>query len=526
MPADLLFEIGCEEIPAKMLARALAELPAHGRRAARRRARSRTASVRALGTPRRLAVIVKRPRGSPARSRRGGRRAAGVGGVRARRHADEGRPGLRREERRRRRRRSRRRRSPARRACTWSRRAHVVGSDDARAVARRCSRELAVGIAWPKSMRWGWSETAFVRPVQWLVALLGGEVVPLSWAGQTAGRADPRPSLPRAPAAIEIAVRRPLRRGAARGARRRRSRSRARPRSRASCARLEKRDRLARAPGRRAARRGRSNLGEYPVGVVRPVRSRVPRGARGDHRHRDAHAPALLRDGGRARQARAAVRDASTATIVKDPSRRRAGQRERARVAPGRREVLLRRGSQEASFDAWNQKLDGVVFQAKLGDGAKTIGDKVRRIVELVKRAADGTTRPTPRRAALQGGSRVARGRRVPRAPGRDGPPLRRALRRAARASPTRSSSTGGRRGRAQSCRRPTPRAIVAIADRIDTLVGCFAVGLEPTGSADPLRPAPRGDRHAGRSCSRMTERQRTLTYWIDTAARGARRQR
>ena len=27
MPADLLFEIGCEEIPAKMLARALAELP-------------------------------------------------------------------------------------------------------------------------------------------------------------------------------------------------------------------------------------------------------------------------------------------------------------------------------------------------------------------------------------------------------------------------------------------------------------------------------------------------------------------
>ena len=28
MPADLLFEIGCEEIPAKMLAKALADLPA------------------------------------------------------------------------------------------------------------------------------------------------------------------------------------------------------------------------------------------------------------------------------------------------------------------------------------------------------------------------------------------------------------------------------------------------------------------------------------------------------------------
>ena len=32
------------------------------------------------------------------------------------------------------------------------------------------------------------------------------------------------------------------------------------------------------------------------------------------------------------------------------------------------------------SFDDWNAKLDGVVFQAKLGDAAKTIGHKVQRI--------------------------------------------------------------------------------------------------------------------------------------------------
>ena len=38
MPADLLFEIGCEEIPAKMLAKALADLPAAVEREARRRA--------------------------------------------------------------------------------------------------------------------------------------------------------------------------------------------------------------------------------------------------------------------------------------------------------------------------------------------------------------------------------------------------------------------------------------------------------------------------------------------------------
>ena len=58
MPADLLFEIGCEEIPAKMLAKALAELPAAvGQKLTA--ARLAHGSVRVLGTPRRLAVIVK-----------------------------------------------------------------------------------------------------------------------------------------------------------------------------------------------------------------------------------------------------------------------------------------------------------------------------------------------------------------------------------------------------------------------------------------------------------------------------------
>src|SRR5512138_1431375 len=58
MPADLLFEIGCEEIPAKMLARALVDLP--GLVEARLGAvRLEYKGITALGTPRRLAVIVK-----------------------------------------------------------------------------------------------------------------------------------------------------------------------------------------------------------------------------------------------------------------------------------------------------------------------------------------------------------------------------------------------------------------------------------------------------------------------------------
>ena len=43
-------------------------------------------------------------------------------------------------------------------------------------------------ISFPKSMRWADIETPFGRPVQWLVALFGGDVVPVSFVRVNAGR--------------------------------------------------------------------------------------------------------------------------------------------------------------------------------------------------------------------------------------------------------------------------------------------------------------------------------------------------
>jgi glycyl-tRNA synthetase beta chain len=43
-------------------------------------------------------------------------------------------------------------------------------------------------IEWPKSQRWGSGSARFIRPVRWLLALLGSDVVPASFAGLTAGR--------------------------------------------------------------------------------------------------------------------------------------------------------------------------------------------------------------------------------------------------------------------------------------------------------------------------------------------------
>ena len=47
---------------------------------------------------------------------------------------------------------------------------------------------LVKGLSWPRSQRWGSGHDTFSRPVRWLVALLGEQVVPVEFAGLTAGR--------------------------------------------------------------------------------------------------------------------------------------------------------------------------------------------------------------------------------------------------------------------------------------------------------------------------------------------------
>ncbi|MDR1070008.1 MAG: glycine--tRNA ligase subunit beta [Gracilibacteraceae bacterium] len=50
------------------------------------------------------------------------------------------------------------------------------------------SAALIAGLRFPKPMRWDDSDTRFARPLRWLVALYGAEIVPFRYAGLTAGR--------------------------------------------------------------------------------------------------------------------------------------------------------------------------------------------------------------------------------------------------------------------------------------------------------------------------------------------------
>ena len=47
--------------------------------------------------------------------------------------------------------------------------------------------KLIANIPWPKSMRWGSEEFSFVRPIHWILALFNGTIIPFEVAGITSG---------------------------------------------------------------------------------------------------------------------------------------------------------------------------------------------------------------------------------------------------------------------------------------------------------------------------------------------------
>ncbi|MCU1253487.1 MAG: glycyl-tRNA synthetase, beta subunit, partial [Edaphobacter sp.] len=182
--ADFLFEIGLEEVPARMIAGAQAELE---RRLAglleREYLLDGTSSVRSYSTPRRLAVLITGVLSQAPNVKEGpigpAAKIAFKDGVA----------------------------TPA--AEAFARRcgipvnelkiistpkgdyltAEIVkkGRTATEVIAAEMPKELA-GIYWAKTMYWrpGKPER-FVRPVRWMVALLGNDVVPVSFGGYEAG---------------------------------------------------------------------------------------------------------------------------------------------------------------------------------------------------------------------------------------------------------------------------------------------------------------------------------------------------
>ena len=64
-----------------------------------------------------------------------------------------------------------------------------VPSEPAEPILSRLSAEVIGGLQWPnyRSQRWGSEHATFVRPIRWICALLGTDVVPVTYADVTSG---------------------------------------------------------------------------------------------------------------------------------------------------------------------------------------------------------------------------------------------------------------------------------------------------------------------------------------------------
>jgi len=181
--SDLLFEIGSEEIPASFILPAAAQLEKLFTDKMNSLGLGFT-SISQFGTPRRLALLVKDidsgqqdseevlrgpskkaaydGDGKPTRAAEGFARSKGVS-------VDE----LELVE------------TPKGEYLQLTRK--VVGRQT-REILPELLKELILGLSFPKSMKWGANQHAFARPIQWLVALFGDTVVEIEHEGIVAGR--------------------------------------------------------------------------------------------------------------------------------------------------------------------------------------------------------------------------------------------------------------------------------------------------------------------------------------------------
>jgi glycyl-tRNA synthetase beta chain len=182
--ADFLFELGLEEVPARMLADAEAELALRVREMlGRERLIAEDAAIESFSTPRRLAVLVhgvalQQPDAEEELTGPPVKAAYKDGSPTAAAHAFAKKAGVAVED---------------LRSVTNAKGEYLAatlkhaGKPAAEVVAAELPREIAA-IYWAKNMYWrpGKPER-FVRPVQWMVALLDSSLMPVEWGGRTAG---------------------------------------------------------------------------------------------------------------------------------------------------------------------------------------------------------------------------------------------------------------------------------------------------------------------------------------------------
>ncbi len=342
---------------------------------------------------------------------------------------------------------------------------------------------VCASIPFRKSMRWANEETAFGRPVRWLLALIGTETISFSFAGISAGRTtEGHRFLARSPVEINHA-----------------SEYVAALRARHVLVDTDERRRVMQERLEQAAKASSGtiiadeflvgencSLVEDPCVVVGSFESEfleLPEGvilavARGHQRYfgmRDCAGKLLPKY------------LAVVGTAENPGNITRGGDRVmRARLADAR---FFHLTDLARPLAARREQLDSVMFHKRLG----SVGDKVRRLEQLIPRLAAELNLSEQTRDDALTGAGLAKCDLVSLMVG-ELPELQgdvgRSYALAQGVSPSVADVIAEHyqpRGADDPTAKHEAGALVAIADRLDTLVGCFAIGQVPTGAADPL---------------------------------------
>jgi glycyl-tRNA synthetase beta chain len=473
---DLLLEIGCEELPASFVEAALSALPDLAKKRFGE-LRLGHGEIRAVGTPRRLCLLVRglasrqpdleeETTGPPVKA------AFKDGAPTKAAEAFAAKLGCKVEE-------LRRVETPKGEYLAGTRREPGRAATE---ILPEALSAVALGIPFRKSMRWGAGEVAFGRPIQWLVALFGRDVVDVSVAGVRAGRRT-RGHRFLAPAEIEV--------GSADGYvdALRAAHVLVDPTERAEAMR-----KALEAAAREAG--GALIPDDFLIGENLSL-VEEPHVVVGGYEEAYLELPErVILEVAKGHQRYFGVRAASGKLLPKylavvntanNPANVRRGNDRtmRARLADAR---FFFGEDLKTPLGDRRQKLAAIVFQKRLG----SVLAKAQRAERLARELGLLLMLPEPTLMAATGGAFLAKCDLTSLMVG-EFPELQGEMGRAYALAQGVDAATADvirdhymPKGAADATPPTDAAALVSMADRLDTLVGCFAVGLTPTGAADP----------------------------------------
>jgi glycyl-tRNA synthetase beta chain len=343
--------------------------------------------------------------------------------------------------------------------------------------------QLCGAIPFRKSMRWADGDVAFGRPVRWLLALFGSEVVKFQFAGLTSGRTSQGHRF-LAPEAFEL--KRPAEYLSALAARhvvvdiaeRKRVMLERLEAAAASIAGVLIEDAFLVEENCSLVEDPRVVVGQFEEQFLALPEQVILNVARGHQRY----------FGVRDKNGRLMPRYLAVAGTAEDPDNVRRGNDRvmRARLADA---GFFHKTDLDQPLGARAQKLGEVTFHKRLG----SIGDKVRRIEKLVSALGSELKLDAKSVDCAKHGAALAKCDLVTLMVG-EIPELQGEVGRTyalAQGTAPAVANVIAEHYQPKGADDPTAPsaagALVAIADRLDTLVGCFAIGQVPTGTSDPL---------------------------------------